>query len=392
MSAIPPSEPSISASQSSSVPSSAPSKPTKLTILYDFLLPHIQSHISSPTREPLLIAFNGIQGSGKTTLVAHLAQHLSNPSSTPSSTPTSTSHSNADGIPSPDRDQGAPPPPLRVATLSLDDFYHPRLELLKLKRAHKGNALLQTRGQPGTHDTRLCLSTLRSLKNGKPVSIPRYDKSAFNGEGDRLPASTWDTVSDVDVILFEGWSLGFRPLGTATARLRHSTAQINFARLWEKQCAIPRDAPIEADIIKPGTEAGRLGNQKLEDVLVVDKNLRDYEEITELFDLFVHLDSEDLQLVYEWREEQEEKLRREKGTGMSKEKVIEFVNGCMFRFWSTNTRGRTFEKVEYADESADYPSYEMYTDVLRQGILHGKGKQLRLRIGRDREVVSHKII
>lgn len=36
---------------------------------------------------------------------------------------------------------------------------------------------------------------------------------------------------------------------------------------------------------------------------------------------------------------------------------------------------------------ADYPAYELYTDVLRNGIFGGeKGKQLRLVVGKDRKV------
>jgi D-glycerate 3-kinase len=36
---------------------------------------------------------------------------------------------------------------------------------------------------------------------------------------------------------------------------------------------------------------------------------------------------------------------------------------------------------------SDYPAYELYTDVLRNGIFGGEeGKQLRLIVGRDRRV------
>jgi D-glycerate 3-kinase len=61
-------------------------------------------------------------------------------------------------------------------------------------------------------------------------------------------------------------------------------------------------------------------------------------------------------------------MRASKGTGMSEEQVINFVNGY-------------------------YPCYELYTDVLRQGIFDGeKGKQLRLVVGKDRRVKDvHKI-
>ena len=41
----------------------------------------------------------------------------------------------------------------------------------------------------------------------------------------------------------------------------------------------------------------------------------------------------------------------------------------------------------------DYPAYELYTDVLRQGIFpEEKGKQLRLVVGKDRKVQEVEII
>lgn len=41
-------------------------------------------------------------------------------------------------------------------------------------------------------------------------------------------------------------------------------------------------------------------------------------------------DAEDLQFVYEWRLEQEDQLRRERGSGMTNAAVLNFIDGCMF--------------------------------------------------------------
>lgn len=41
-----------------------------------------------------------------------------------------------------------------------------------------------------------------------------------------------------------------------------------------------------------------------------------------------HSDAEDTHYVYDWRLEQEAKMREAKGRGMSDAQVIEFVNGC----------------------------------------------------------------
>lgn len=39
-------------------------------------------------------------------------------------------------------------------------------------------------------------------------------------------------------------------------------------------------------------------------------------------------DAEDTLYVYHWREQQEAAMRADKGTGMTQEQVINFVNGC----------------------------------------------------------------
>lgn len=43
------------------------------------------------------------------------------------------------------------------------------------------------------------------------IPFPRYDKSKFQGRGDRADQSTWPQVeAPLDIVLFEGWMLGFR--------------------------------------------------------------------------------------------------------------------------------------------------------------------------------------
>lgn len=45
------------------------------------------------------------------------------------------------------------------------------------------------------------------------VCVPRYDKSARGGKGDRAPEAEWSVVSKPpDVVLLEGWMLGFEAL------------------------------------------------------------------------------------------------------------------------------------------------------------------------------------
>ena len=105
----------------------------------------------------------------------------------------------------------------RVVTLSIDDLYLPHAQLKALASAHPDNPFLRGRGLPGTHDIQLGLSLLRSLKDinrsrADNIRIPRFDKSLFDGEGDRLPESEWTPVrSPLDVVLLEGWCVGFYP-------------------------------------------------------------------------------------------------------------------------------------------------------------------------------------
>ena len=84
-------------------------------------------------------------------------------------------------------------------------------------QAKSDNKLLQVRGNAGTHDLQLGQATLRALQGAvssdAEVAVPRYDKSQHGGRGDRAPSSAWPSVkAPIDVILFEGWMLGFSPV------------------------------------------------------------------------------------------------------------------------------------------------------------------------------------
>ena len=171
---------------------------------------------------------------------------------------------------------------------------------------------LQHRGQPSTHDISLALKTFQSLKEGKPTKIPQYEKSAFNGQGDRVDASKWEEVNTdpsnpVRVILFEGWSVGFRPLTDTNLKEKHSAA-------------------VQA-LHNPNSKyQGRLGHNSLESVTTINNALNRYEELWAYFDAFIHIDAQDALYVYKWREEQEVGLRKSRGSGMTQEQVKVFVD------------------------------------------------------------------
>lgn len=110
-------------------------------------------------------------------------------------------------------------PPYNFATVafSLDDLYLPHSTQRELATAKADNPLLQHRGQPGTHDISLGGEIFDKLsRNESNIAIPSYDKSAFDGEGDRTVRDKWlianpSTSPDkVQIVIFEGWCLGFR--------------------------------------------------------------------------------------------------------------------------------------------------------------------------------------
>ena len=107
---------------------------------------------------------------------------------------------------------------LTGTTVSVDDFYMTRAGQLAMADAHPGHPLLEHRGYPGTHDISLGDSTLAALRAGAgPVAVPVYDKSAHGGRGDRLPETAWRVVTPpLDLVLVEGWMLGFEPVDEAT--------------------------------------------------------------------------------------------------------------------------------------------------------------------------------
>jgi len=129
--------------------------------------------------QPLLVGLNGSQGSGKSTLCELLKWIL------------------------------AAAFDCHACIISIDDLYLPKAAREELgKEVHP---LLATRGVPGTHDIPLGLTLLNNLIKAQPgdeIEIPRFSKAA----DDRLPAADWDFVTaPVDMILFEGWCVGATP-------------------------------------------------------------------------------------------------------------------------------------------------------------------------------------
>ncbi|KAK4226191.1 putative kinase [Podospora fimiseda] len=290
----------------------------KSPICIPFILSQLESHKQRNPNRPFIIGLNGVQGVGKTTLVRALSNTLQ-------------------------EREG-----LSTLVLSIDDFYLTHADQLSLAASHPDNALIQYRGEPGTHDLPLLTQFLTSLLNPtftQPLHIPSYNKSAFSGLGDRNPPSTFQTLSTPPkILILEGWLLGFRSLSASALQEAYSSL-----------------------------ESRTLHKHTLSNLEFINSALAKYEPIWNTFDTFVHIDAQNLEWVYDWRLEQEQQLRREKGevNSMTDEQVVKFVD-------------------------AYYPAYELYEQGVREGVFKSdeskKGCQLRLVVGRDRRVEDKIII
>ena len=194
---------------------------------------------------PLVVGINGAQGSGKSTL-AHLLVRIFTEEYQ-----------------------------LNAVHFSIDDFYLTQKERRKL--ADDIHPLLATRGVAGTHDTTLLKQVLTDLINGVSATvIPRFNKA----EDDRYPPDKWGfTKGAVDIIVFEGWCLGAEPQG------KHELL-IPINRLEAEQ--------------DPDCYWRRYVNQQLQAI---------YPELFELIDTWIMLKAPSFDCVFNWRLEQENKLR-----------------------------------------------------------------------------------
>lgn len=206
-------------------------------------------HYKTVGDRPLVIGINGSQGSGKSTLADYLCTLLSERYA------------------------------LRCVSLSLDDFYLTKLERQQL--AATVHPLLATRGVPSTHDIPLAMETIAKLANGSADTlIPRFDKS----RDDRMPEAQCERISGaVDIIVFEGWCVGAQP--QTDEQLAESLNSL--------------EAEQDADKIWRTTVNQALSGE--------------YQELFDVLDELIMLQAPSFETVFNWRLEQEEKMRARLG-------------------------------------------------------------------------------
>ncbi|CAM9976787.1 unnamed protein product, partial [Scytosiphon promiscuus] len=249
---------------------------------------------------PLVVGISAPQGCGKTTLVSEMQRMLEKAG-------------------------------YRSVVVSIDDFYLTGAEQDALAARYPSNPLLQVRGNAGTHDLALALRTIRALvgrgngggstesstdpsaqaqaveaaaregnereEKGAVIRVPRYDKSARGGKGDRAPDDEWGEVTErPDVVLLEGWMLGFE--------------------------ALPEESSLLAS-------AGKGDNGEDNGLRVVNTFLKAYRELHDEVDAWLVLKAAEPEVVFEWRAEAERRMREAGRPGMSAEEVRDFCSRYM---------------------------------------------------------------
>ena len=156
---------------------------------------------------------------------------------------------------------------LRLIAVGLDDFYRTRAERRRL--AETVHPLLETRGPPGTHDTRRLAEAIAALSHRGVVRLPVFDKGSDDRSGERVVQGPFD------VILLEGWCVGAPPLDRSTL-----------------------DRPLN-DLERQEDPDGRWRR------FVADRLEHDYQSIWASLDRLVTLLVPDLACVRRWRLDQE---------------------------------------------------------------------------------------
>jgi D-glycerate 3-kinase len=175
-------------------------------------------------------------------------------------------------------------------SLSLDDLYKTYSERQQLQKA---DPRLIWRGPPGTHDLELGIQVLDQLRQPLPdqtIAIPRFDKSLWQGAGDRISP---EFVTGIDIILFEGWFVGCRPINP---------------QLFDS-------APVP--IITPSDKKFARD---------MNKQLNGYIYLWEKLDRLLILNPVDYRLSKQWRIQAEHDMIKTGKSGMTDVEISQFVD------------------------------------------------------------------
>ncbi|EGO26260.1 hypothetical protein SERLADRAFT_463124 [Serpula lacrymans var. lacrymans S7.9] len=341
---------------------------------------------SSAAPPPLFVGAQGPQGSGKTYLTSRLREALGKKG-------------------------------VRAVVMSLDDLYLTHEGLVQVAGGNldgserTGNVLLKGRGLPGTHDVQLGTEVLGALKEingavgvdgegsfnkqGRTIELPSFEKSLFEGEGDRLPrgegkGTVVSAPPTVDVVVLEGWCVGFYPVSDECLKRRWTgakQAEGGGGGGWEEGLTESDKASVRGLM-----GVCEMAGVRMEDVEEVNEKLKAYVDWWQMLDMFLQIkppEHSPYAIIYKWRLQQEHNMKsRNGGKGMSDEQVKRFVDryipGYVF-FGDGVTKGLE------ADVKAEEGKCDNEASV--QGALTARrpswiGRGLVITIGEEREVLG----
>lgn len=187
-----------------------------------------------------------------------------------------------------------------TVSISIDDLYKTYADRQKLQKA---DPRLIWRGPPGTHDIDLGIEVLDKLRDSQTrelaafdsqkIEIPRFDKSAWGGAGDRTQP---EIICGADIVLFEGWFVGVNPV--ADAKLNEFLAAAPFPISTEGDCQFARD---------------------------MNAKLHDYLPLWNRLDRLMVLYPPDYRLSQVWRNQAEREMMAAGKSGMSEAEINRFV-------------------------------------------------------------------
>ncbi len=180
----------------------------------------------------------------------------------------------------------------RAVSWSIDDLYLPYGDRVALRNR---DPRLIRRGPPGTHDVQLGIEILTQFQQENfSIALPRFDKSAYDGEGDRTHP---EVIDRADIVLFEGWFVGVQPI------------EFDF-----------ENAPAPITTERDQQFAREMNEQ-----------LRNYLPLWELLDRLIVLYVPDYKLSKQWRKQAENQMIAQGKAGMSDADIDEFVE----YFWKS---------------------------------------------------------
>lgn len=151
------------------------------------------------------------------------------------------------------------------------------------------------------------LKQLKETKKGT-IHLPVYDKSAHQGKGDRSSA-TVDIGAPLDVVIFEGWCLGFYPISEMALQRRHHKGQQGGEdEPWGDQ-----------------SDALYFHKHSLHSLIQINHYLAEYLDWYDYIDCFIQFKPDDLKNVFAWRLQAEHAMKAAGKDGMTDEEVHAFV-------------------------------------------------------------------